>query len=123
VRDIARLLSATGITTNSVLSEADVQALVDVLVYDGLVEPVVVAARRGYRLARIPRQSLERWSAGRPDDGSAAAVVKERGMPEPYPSSLVEAPCGRCPVFDLCEEGGPVAPSNCVYFQQWLGLD
>jgi DNA-directed RNA polymerase III subunit RPC6 len=123
VRDIARLLSATGITTNSVLSEADVQALVDVLVYDGLVEPVTVAGRKGYRLTRIPRQSLERWSAGRPDPNNPSAPVKERGMPEPYVTALAEAPCGRCPVFELCEEGGPVAPSNCVYFQQWLGLD
>jgi len=37
---------------------------------------------------------------------------------------LSEVPCGRCPVFDLCEEGGPVGPSSCVYFTDWLeGLE
>jgi len=120
VRDIARLLSTTGITTSSVLSEADVQVLVDVLVYDGLLEAVQIAGRKGYRLSRIPHQSLERWTAGRPDEGGP---LQEQGMPEQYPSALVEAPCGKCPVVEICEEGGPVAPSNCVYFQHWLGLE
>jgi DNA-directed RNA polymerase III subunit RPC6 len=38
-------------------------------------------------------------------------------------NGLTETPCGRCPVFDLCEEGGPVSPSNCVYFVQWLDME
>ncbi|KAI0249789.1 RNA polymerase Rpc34 subunit-domain-containing protein [Lactifluus subvellereus] len=31
-----------------------------------------------------------------------------------------EAPCGRCPVFDFCKEGGPVGPSGCEYYGEWL---
>jgi DNA-directed RNA polymerase III subunit RPC6 len=31
-----------------------------------------------------------------------------------------EAPCGRCPVFDFCKEGGPVEPSGCEYYGEWL---
>ncbi|KAH9077957.1 RNA polymerase Rpc34 [Lactarius deliciosus] len=31
-----------------------------------------------------------------------------------------EAPCGRCPVFDFCKEGGPVGPSECEYYGEWL---
>lgn len=31
-----------------------------------------------------------------------------------------EAPCSRCPVFKLCEEGGPVDARSCEYFGQWL---
>lgn len=31
-----------------------------------------------------------------------------------------EAPCGRCPVFDFCQEGGPVGPSGCEYYGEWL---
>ncbi len=33
-----------------------------------------------------------------------------------------EAPCSRCPVFRLCEEGGPVDARNCGYFEQWLAV-
>ncbi|TFB02815.1 putative DNA-directed RNA polymerase III subunit rpc6 [Trichoderma ghanense] len=116
VRDIARLLSSSGITNNTILSEGDVKKLVDVLVWDNLVEPVKVAGRVGYRVSRIARQSVESW-AGREDPTGRA------GGPELYVSPLTEAPCGRCPVFDLCEEGGPVGPSNCEYFQKWLGKE
>ncbi|PQK10259.1 hypothetical protein BB8028_0002g05830 [Beauveria bassiana] len=111
VRDIARLLSSSGITNNTILSEEDVRKLIDVLVWDNLIEPVRVAGKVGYRVARVARQSTEPW-AGREDPAG----------PEPYTSPYTEAPCGRCPVFDICEDGGPVGPSNCEYFKTWLGL-
>ncbi|KAG5979733.1 hypothetical protein E4U55_004826 [Claviceps digitariae] len=116
VRDIARLLSSSGITNNTILSEGDVKKLVDVLVWDNLIEPIKVAGKLGYRVSRIAKQSTESW-AGR-DDPSG-----RDGGPEPYISPYTEAPCGKCPVFDLCEEGGPVGPSNCEYFKRWLGKD
>lgn len=112
VRDIARLLSASGITNNTILSEEDVRKLVDVLVWDNLIEPVKVAGRLGYRVCRISKQSSEPW-AGR----------EEPSGPESYVSAYTEAPCGKCPVFDICEDGGPVGPSNCQYFKTWLGLN
>jgi DNA-directed RNA polymerase III subunit RPC6 len=34
--------------------------------------------------------------------------------------SLMEIPCGRCEVFNLCEDGGPVNANNCNYFKDWL---
>lgn len=112
VRDIARLLSSSGITNNTILSEEDVRKLIDVLVWDNLIEPVRVAGKVGYRAAKIAKQSTEPW-AGREDLSG----------PEMYISPYTEAPCGRCPVFDLCEDGGPVGPSNCEYFKTWLGID
>ncbi|UKZ76006.1 hypothetical protein TrVFT333_003702 [Trichoderma virens FT-333] len=116
VRDIARLLSSSGITNNTILSEGDVKKLVDVLVWDNLVEPIKVAGKVGYRVSRVAKQSVESW-AGREDPSGRG------GGPELYVSPLTEAPCGRCPVFDLCEEGGPVGPSNCEYFKKWLGKE
>ena len=116
VRDIARLLSASGITNNTILSEDDVKKLVDVLVWDNLIEPVKVAGKMGYRVARVAKQSTESW-AGREDP------TGRDGGPEPYVSPYTEAPCGKCPVFDICEDGGPVGPSNCEYFKRWLGID
>ncbi|EHK39901.1 uncharacterized protein TrAtP1_005913 [Trichoderma atroviride] len=116
VRDIARLLSSSGITNNTILSEGDVKKLVDVLVWDNLIEPVRIAGKVGYRVSRIAKQSVESW-AGREDPSG------RDGGPELYISPLAEVPCGRCPVFDLCEDGGPVGPSNCEYFKKWLGKD
>lgn len=120
VRDIARFISQSGITTETILGEEDVQKLVDVLIYDGLVEAVRVGGRSGFRVSRTAQQSGETWAGrGGQDDGTGV----ERGAPAPWTNGYTEAPCGRCPVFDLCEEGGPVSASNCQYFQQWLGLE
>ncbi|KAH7363501.1 DNA-directed RNA polymerase III subunit RPC6 [Plectosphaerella cucumerina] len=120
VRDIARFISQSGITTETILGEEDVQKLVDVLIYDGLVEPVRVGGRNGFRVSRTAQQSSDTW-AGRGGQDDDTGI--ERGAPTPYTNGYTEAPCGRCPVFDLCEEGGPVSASNCQYFQQWLGLE
>ncbi|KJZ77012.1 hypothetical protein HIM_03333 [Hirsutella minnesotensis 3608] len=114
VREIAQFLSKSGITHNTILSEEDVKKLVDVLVWDNLVEPIKIAGKLGYRVARMAKQSVESWS------GRGENPTGRGGVPEPCVSPLTEAPCGRCPVFDLCEEGGPVGPSNCEYFKKWL---
>ncbi|GKT97010.1 DNA-directed RNA polymerase III subunit RPC6 [Colletotrichum tofieldiae] len=106
----------SGITSDTILGEEDMQKLIDVLVFDGLIEPIRVSGRLGYRVTRAPRQSTTNWAA-RQDGGP------DEGGPEPFVNGYTEAPCGRCPVFDLCEEGGPVSASNCVYFQRWLGLE
>lgn len=125
IREIARFISDMQITNNTTLSEADVQQLVDVLCYDGLLEPIRVGRRLGYRATRISKQD----PVARPPPRAGEDNVGLAGEPgftlgaAPPTNGLMEAPCGRCPVFDLCEEGGPVNPSNCVYFQRWLGLD
>ena len=125
IREIAQFISDMQITNNTTLSESDVQQLVDVLVFDGLLEPVLVGRRQGYRATRIARQDpVARPQGAKPGDDAAADVPPRPALGiEPLSNALVEAPCGRCPVFDLCEEGGPVNPTNCVYFQRWLGLD
>lgn len=74
------------------LAEADIKSLLDVLVYDGKIERVV--------------------------GGTAYRALRK------YESvnGFTESPCGRCPVFSLCKEGGPVSASNCKYFEDWLEI-
>jgi DNA-directed RNA polymerase III subunit RPC6 len=31
-----------------------------------------------------------------------------------------QTPCARCPVFDFCKQGGPVNPTDCVYYGEWF---
>ncbi|KFA64486.1 hypothetical protein S40285_01076 [Stachybotrys chlorohalonatus IBT 40285] len=113
VREIARFLVTSGVTQGTTLSEQDVKNLVDVLVWDNLIEPIKVGSKLGYRVSRIAKQTNDNWAGSEdPAAGPKTAV-----------SAYTEAPCGRCPVFEICEEGGPVGPSNCVYFTKWLGLD
>jgi DNA-directed RNA polymerase III subunit RPC6 len=77
------------------LAEADIKSLLDVLVYDGKVERVVGGT--AYRAVRKA-------------EGSSV-------------NGFTESPCGRCPVFNLCKEGGPVSASNCKYFEDWLNVE
>ncbi|KAK6344711.1 34-kDa subunit of RNA polymerase III (C) [Orbilia javanica] len=74
------------------LSEADIKALLEVLVYDGKLEKVIGGT--AYKAVR-----------------RVEGAVKQ---------GVTEAPCGRCPVFDLCNEDGPINAANCVYFEKWL---
>ncbi|KFZ17354.1 hypothetical protein V502_04627 [Pseudogymnoascus sp. VKM F-4520 (FW-2644)] len=86
--------------TSTTLSADDISALLDVLIYDRRIEQVVAGpegvAFKAVRKAIVGDESVERGNG------------------------VTEAPCGRCPVFELCEEGGPVSASSCVYFQEWL---
>lgn len=81
----------------TVLTSSDISQLLDIMIYDGNLTKVVSGDRVGYKAQR-------------------KALYEE----EELGGVLSEVPCGRCPVFDLCEEGGPVGPSNCVYFSKWL---
>ncbi|KAG8892973.1 34-kDa subunit of RNA polymerase III (C) [Tulasnella sp. 403] len=31
-----------------------------------------------------------------------------------------QAPCGRCPQLDFCDDNGPVNPTGCKYYSDWL---
>jgi DNA-directed RNA polymerase III subunit RPC6 len=124
VAEIAKFIHETGITNNTTLGQADIQQLVDVLMYDGLIEPVRVGRRRGYRVTRAMKQDTVPFHK-RQKEREAGVGLDQPLVPgaEPLSNGLTEAPCGRCPVYEICEEGGPVSPSKCVYFLQWLDLE
>ncbi|KAI0059533.1 hypothetical protein BV25DRAFT_1049843 [Artomyces pyxidatus] len=70
---------------------------------------------------RLPEQEGEDSESGDSsprstsvEEGSAyvyRAIHRERLAP-----GLTEAPCGQCPRFAFCREGGPVNPGECAYF-------
>ncbi|ODQ54770.1 RNA polymerase Rpc34 [Saitoella complicata NRRL Y-17804] len=90
--EIHKWVKSMGIT-NTELTVSDIMQLLDVLIYDGKIEK-------------------------RPDGMTYSAV---RDFNKTAQNPFVEAPCGNCPVFNVCEEGGPVNPGSCVYYQDWLG--
>ncbi|MCJ1251321.1 34-kDa subunit of RNA polymerase III (C) [Trapelia coarctata] len=97
ISDITRAIHSSKVSQIA-MKEAEVRQLMDVLCWSGRVEKVMDG--KAYRSVRY----------GPGVDG----VQVENG--------LTEAPCGRCPVFDLCEEGGPVNATTCIYFQDWLNF-
>ena len=87
--------------TDQILTANDIQLALDIMCYDDRIEKII---------------------DGGGDGVAYKALRKGLGDPDDIGSVITEAPCGRCPVFDLCEEGGPVGPSNCEYFDDWLSL-
>ncbi|KAF2765615.1 RNA polymerase Rpc34 [Teratosphaeria nubilosa] len=88
------------------LTVAEVQGVIDVLVWDEKLEKV----GDGYRTVRGVKF---RFPGTVMDDGEEDGGVG-------IGNGLTQAPCGRCPVFDLCTVGGPVNPGSCGYWKEWL---
>ncbi|KAK5122979.1 hypothetical protein LTR85_003545 [Meristemomyces frigidus] len=88
------------------LTVPEIQGVIDVLVWDDKLEKV----GDGYRTVR----GVSFKPPGYPDDEG-----EEEGDAR-FGNGLTQAPCGKCPVFDLCGEGGPVNAGSCVYWAKWL---
>jgi len=93
------------------LTRSEIQQLLDVMTFDNKIEKVFGEVDTGYKAKRqtLITELDENVGMMPPGDGGGGGV-------------LAEVPCGRCPVFELCEEGGPVGPSTCVYFGEWLEM-
>lgn len=97
--NIIRTVKANSLTVD------EVQNVVNVLVWDEKLEEV----NGGYRTVR----GVTFKQPGEEDD-EPEEEEKKRG------NGLTEAPCGRCPVIDLCGNGGLINAATCVYFDRWL---
>jgi DNA-directed RNA polymerase III subunit RPC6 len=87
------------------LTVAEVKNMLNVLVWDEKLEEI----NEGYRTVRgvKPQQPGV-------EDGEGGANGGRRG------NGLTEAPCGSCPVIDVCGNGGPINAASCVYYGEWL---
>jgi len=77
------------------LEDEDIESVVQILIFDGVVEPVITlsaGASQVYRPSYMTLPTLE----------------------------IAEMPCTRCPVAHACSESGDITPATCVYMQQWL---
>lgn len=100
LKEILSWINTSGVTEVP-LAEEHVRQLTDILYYDNRIERVNEG--KAFRAVRhVPTDD--------PEDSAQPGVG----------NAFTEAPCGRCPVFSLCEEGGPVSASTCVYFKDWL---
>lgn len=54
------------------------------------------------------------------EDDYGGAFVFRAVRQEKLSLGWFQSPCGRCPRFEFCKEGGPVNPRECVYYGDWL---
>uniref|UniRef100_UPI00398F16AF DNA-directed RNA polymerase III subunit RPC6 isoform X1 n=2 Tax=Pristiophorus japonicus TaxID=55135 RepID=UPI00398F16AF len=85
------------------LSMEDIETILNTLIYDGKVEITIIAAKEG-------------------TVGSVDGQMKLYRAVNPIiqPTGLMRTPCGMCPVFDDCHEGGEISPATCFYMTDWL---
>jgi len=82
------------------LSVEDIESILDTLVFDGKVEKhisVYSSSKNSNKLYRY-----------------IESLAKDTGF--------MRIPCSVCPVYKDCREGGPIAPSKCVYFKEWFEI-
>ncbi|XP_043552271.1 DNA-directed RNA polymerase III subunit RPC6 isoform X1 [Chiloscyllium punctatum] len=85
------------------LSMEDIETILNTLIYDGKVEMTIIAAKEGTVGSVDGQMKLYR----------AVNLIIQ-------PTGLMRTPCGMCPVFDDCHEGGEISPSTCIYMTEWL---
>lgn len=91
----------------ALLTVQEIQGCIDVLCWDE-------------KLEKVPRRDGLGWGY-RTVRGVTYKQPEFVSEYEYHPGTgFTQAPCGRCPVFDLCHEDGPVNPRECVYFEEWL---
>jgi len=125
IAEITEALTASKIVTDTVLDEAQVESLVICLMYDNLVEEVVVGDRKGWRVTRASKQSGESWmmKLQQQQQQQQTLADMEDISPTTFKNDGQDAPCFNCPVANLCDLGAPVGPHNCEYFATYLGMD
>ncbi|CAN0405047.1 DNA-directed RNA polymerase III subunit RPC6 [Lethenteron reissneri] len=87
------------------LSMEDVETILNTLIYDGKVERTILSAKEG-------------------TVGCVDGYIKLFRAINPLvpPTGLVRTPCGVCPIFHECHEGGDISPETCVYMTEWMAF-
>ncbi|XP_785983.4 DNA-directed RNA polymerase III subunit RPC6 [Strongylocentrotus purpuratus] len=83
------------------LSVDDINTILNTLIYDGKVEMTISAG------------------AGTSSSDSSSKLYRAI-QPLTQPTGLMRSPCGVCPVFNQCYEGGAISPSTCIYMKEWM---
>ncbi|XP_048735936.1 DNA-directed RNA polymerase III subunit RPC6-like [Ostrea edulis] len=102
LEDVWKYISELGISKVQ-LSKEDIETILNTLIYDGKVECSLVAS-----------QSTS--------SGDGHVKLYRSVKPLITTTGLMMMPCGACPVFDQCYEGGAVSPTTCVYMKEWLEI-
>lgn len=135
LRDITRYITDIKVTASPLPSNAIAQ-LLQVMVYDDRLFKVPRPVRSTeeaddfgnntitmYRCFKTPNDLTEKRShVKRKMSGDAKvriAAWRHEEIEALGPGGTSEVPCMKCPVFDICGDGGPVNAATCKYFSEW----
>jgi DNA-directed RNA polymerase III subunit RPC6 len=113
IDELHKWIGKSGMTTIE-LSIEDVACLLDRLVFDG---KIIKISRVDYQFMSEDSEDDSKYNEHNNWMFKAGKYVRDSG------NFYSDIPCGKCPVFEFCKEGGPVNPSECVYLGNWLAQD
>jgi DNA-directed RNA polymerase III subunit RPC6 len=93
----------------SSLTVPEIQDCINVLLWDGKLERVI---NRGGSSSGVDEVGYR----------TVRGVTYDPGYEEAPGTALTQSPCGTCPVWEVCVEGGPVNPRECGYLDEWLKI-
>ncbi|CBQ72519.1 related to RPC34-DNA-directed RNA polymerase III, 34 KD subunit [Sporisorium reilianum SRZ2] len=103
-------LQSSGLTETE-LEVEHVVSLLDILVYDEQIEKIPVLpfsfGGMGGGMNGFDEDDQDYSDSGRSTDGSGS---------DSDSVGWTETPCGHCPVFDFCDDTGPVNAETCQYY-------
>lgn len=134
LKDLTNFVNDNNLVPSGRIPENNISQLLDIMVYDDRVikvKPIpdgsvatMYKARRNYAQIIAEEDANKRVQNSDLDETERRTAFRKLEMKKLGNGGLTEIPCGRCPVFDMCEVGGPVNPENCEYFEEWFeGLE
>jgi DNA-directed RNA polymerase III subunit RPC6 len=135
LRDITRFLLEAKVTASAIPQTAIAQ-LLQVMIYDDRLFTLSRTAQSSeiaddlnnntvtmYRSFKTPLVLMEQRSFAKrklnSDEKIRISAYRHEELEALGPGGASEVPCMRCPVFDICGEGGPVNAVTCKYFAEW----
>lgn len=114
--DITKAINNSGLTPVT-MNEGSIAQLLEMLCFDGK----LISLRDGaaYKSVKKPNQISLQQELGLQAPGNDRTAA-EKEVSFLGSNGMTEVPCGQCPIFSLCHEGGPVNAANCEYFDAWL---
>jgi DNA-directed RNA polymerase III subunit RPC6 len=130
LKDLTHFVNDNNIVPSGKIPENNISQLLDIMVYDDRVikvksipdcsAPTMYKARRDYARIIAEEEINKRMQNQDLDEIGRMTAFRKFETKKLGNGGLTEIPCGRCPVFDMCEVGGPVNPNNCEYFEEWF---
>ncbi|KIV82503.1 hypothetical protein PV11_04607 [Exophiala sideris] len=136
VREVTRHITNTGVTVTGMPQNA-ISQLLDVMVYDDRLfkmhrDPTgdefpddpstnTITMFRSFKtpLALKEQHMLEKRMASTTHESVRKAAYRQQELEEIGYGGSSEVPCMRCPVFEICGDGGPVNVVTCKYWDEW----
>lgn len=135
---------STGFVRDKSITLDDMQDLFSRLVYDGRIERVGTRSRKGNVDADMSDPGDDHDDSEDDDNENDEPVYRWVKRPDAWKpqdarnedevdftatgwnanlgpgNGFSEAPCSKCPVIALCDEGGPVEAKRCAYYDDWF---